>query len=165
MTEEPIFNPRAFREQVNTAWRGEWVRFAGARVYVREMAFRDSLFVLEHSQRMAGPGGPALSLSHMQTWQILVSCYDGAGEEARRIFEVTDIEVIQSLKASEAKQIMDAIERVNSLTDAEVDKTEAFTLPERDAPLGNSRHGVSSTSTASLESWGTPSPPVMSSRP
>ncbi len=147
----PIFNPKLPRADHR---RGEWVELDTGRVYVREMNARDSLFVLEHSQRQGGPGGLSLSLSHMQTWQIIVSCYDGEAMDAKRIFDITDIEVIQSLRAVEWRRLLDGIERVNALSDQEVTAIEDFTAPERDESLGISLPGVSNISTGSPERSG-----------
>lgn len=123
MSDTPIFNPRLPQADHR---RGEWVELEGGRLYVREMSARDSLFVLEHSQR-AGSQGASLNLGNLQTWQIIVSCYNGDGPEAQRIFAITDIEVIQGLRAAEWRKLQDAIERVNALSDQEVSALADFT--------------------------------------
>ena len=147
MSDLPIFNPKLPRADHR---RGEWVDLDTGRVYVREMNARDSLFVLEHSQRQGPPGTPAgLNIGNLQTWQIIVSCYQGEESQAGRIFEITDVEAIQSLRAAEWRKLLEAIERVNALSDAEVSDLEGFTAAGRDGSPETSPSGVLSTSTDS----------------
>jgi len=156
----PIFDPKLPRADHR---RGEWVELDAGKVYVREMNARDSLFVLEHSQRQAPAGMPSLNVGNMQTWNIIVSCYRGPEKDAARIFEIGDIEAIHGLRAAEWRKLLDAIERVNALSEAEVQEIEDFTLPGRDGSPGTSPSGVSSISTGFPER--SASPPVNSSLP
>lgn len=159
--ETPIFNPKLPRADHR---RGEWVELEDGRLYVREMNARDSLFVLEHSQRPAGPGqGMGLNLGSLQTWQIVVSCYNGEGPEARRIFDITDVEAIQSLRSAEWRKILDAVERVNALSDQEVSDLADFTAAGAAGSPETSSSGASNNSTGFPEK--SSFPPANSLRP
>jgi len=114
------------------------------------MMASDKLFVLERSQRPSGPGGvPSIDSGSVLLWQVVVSCYTGPTAEAARVFEMTDIPVIQKLRGRDWDRLIAAIERVNSLADEEVAALEDFTPAPRDASAATSRSGVSTNSTVS----------------
>lgn len=129
---EPIFNPKA---AATAPRRHEWVRLYAGRVCVQEMTAADTLFVLERAQRLGA--GHGISGTEIMLWQVVVSCYDGPGPEAKRIFEITDLAVVQGLRNSDWQRLQQAIERVNMLEDAEVAALEDFTA----AAGGNSPGG------------------------
>ncbi len=145
-----IFNPKAAHADHRNR---EWVTLDGGRICVKEMMAADKIFVLERSQRPIGPSGaPTIDSGSVLLWQIVVSCYQGEESEAGRIFDMTDIPVIQKLRGTDWDRLVAAIERVNSLADAEVAALEDFTPAPAADSAATSRSGVSSNSTVSLVS-------------
>jgi hypothetical protein len=147
MSEVPIFDPKASHEQ---RLQHEWVTLDHGRVCVREMTTADNLFVLERSTRQGGAAGEMrVDAGGIQLWQVVVCCYNGPGADAQRIFDITDIPVIQKLRNADWRKIQDAIERVNSLADEEVAALQDFTPAGADGSAAISRSSASSNSTAS----------------
>src|SRR5258708_6492940 len=126
----PIFDPKTPHE---SRLKHEWVTIDGGRLCVREMTAADNLFVMERSTRTGGgPADMRIDAGGIQLWQVVVCCYDGPDAKAKRIFDITDVGVIQSLKNRDWRKIQDAIERVNGLADEEVAALQDFTAAAAD---------------------------------
>jgi hypothetical protein len=101
--------------------RKEWVELSFARLCVWEMT------VLEITQMSSRAARPAIDPrggvdpQEMLLWNIALSCYDGDGPEASRIFDPdkpADVRAIFALPLLEMHAINQAIARVNG-TDEE----------------------------------------------
>ena len=144
---EPLFDPKIPHEQ---QLRHEWVSLDGGRVCVREMTAADNLFVMERSTRLGtGPQEMRIDAGSIQMWQVVVCCYKSPEPDSERIFDITDLPVIQKLRNAEWRRLQEAIERVNALADSEVSALQDFTAAPEDGLPAISRPGRSSTSTDS----------------
>jgi len=141
-----IFNPKA---EWQDRRRSEWVTLDAGRVCVVEMRASESLFVLEHASRPGAPQALAVDGQAVMLWQIVVSCYDGPGPQAKRIFGPEDIPAIQRLRAAEWRRLLDTIERVNALSDTEAQATTDFTAAGADGSSATSPSGALKISTGS----------------
>ncbi len=143
--EEKVFDPKS---QQADQRRAEKVHLDGGVVWVKEMQAADTLFCLQHSTRQGADQAMSLDMGGLQIWQVVRSCYRGPEPEALPVFDVTDVPVIQRLRAEEWNMLRDAINRVNGLAKSEVAALKDFTP----APEGDSL-GISSLS-ASINSTG-----------
>jgi len=123
--ERKIFNPKEPQPDVR---RWKWVELDNGWVVVKEMAASDTLFCLDHSARpMAGPAQFKLDMGGLQIWQVIMSCYRGPEADAPRVFEITDVPVVQKLRGEVWNRLRDAIDEVNGLSDSVVEEAQAFT--------------------------------------
>ena len=132
--ERKIFNPKEVQPDQR---RWEWVELDTGWVVVKEMQASDTLFCLDHSARpLAGPAQFKLDMGGLQIWQVIMSCYTGEAADAPRVFDITDMPVVQQLRGEVWTRLRDAIERVNGLADTEVAAAQAFTAAGPDALPG-----------------------------
>lgn len=121
----PLFDPK---EPLSTELNHEWVVIGEGkkrrRLCVREMEAGDSFFI---EDRLARPGGAPAALSDRLVWPIVVSCYNGDGPEAERIFGMDNLQVIPKLKVQDIKKILAAIARVNGTEAEEIPRLQDFT--------------------------------------
>jgi hypothetical protein len=132
-SEPKLFDIQALE---NVTYNSEWVTLSQGQLCVRELSAADKLFVMERSQRPTAPGAsPTIDAGSVLMWQIIVSCYDGPGKEARRVFEMKDLPLLQQMRGTDWERLIAAIERVNAVADTEVSAREAFTtLPAASFP-------------------------------
>jgi len=111
MSERKIYDPSR-----PTQPRGEWVDFSDGRsIYVRGLTAAQYASLKSRAARSPGDprGGedPAAAI----LIQIVLSCYDGEGADARRIYSDLDLDKAGALSFDEFLLVMGAVNRVNGM--------------------------------------------------
>lgn len=125
MTEPPILDPKSLTNTDRR--RKEWVTLPGGRVCIWELTMPDGQWVLDRSLRPRedprGGRDPVVA----GAFEVIASCYDGDGPNAKRLFQEADIALVMGFTHAEFQILDAAIGRVNFLTRDEADELEDFT--------------------------------------
>ena len=129
---EPILDPELLKQERR---RFEWVTLPRlGRVCVRELLMSDSVQIADYSTRPADDPRGGTDRQESTLWQIALTCYNGDGPDAKRIFDDHQVHLIRSLTLSEFTTLMTVINRVNGMEAEEVELVrDFFGAPE--APL------------------------------
>lgn len=123
--ERKIFRPGA---EPPAAPRFEWVEFEnGCWVCVRGMTAADAIRITERSERPKIDPQGGHSKGRMVQLQIVASCYDGEGPEAKPIFTEADFVAINALSFQDFDRLLGAINRVNGKDATETELLRDFT--------------------------------------
>jgi hypothetical protein len=121
--ERSIYRPRT---EDDMSRRKEWVDLDGGSLCVWEMTVRENMTVIERSQRPSRDPRGGLDRSEQMLWQIVMSCFDGDGKNAKLVFSPTDPGPVFRLRMKEYVKIITAIGRVNGADEADLKDLEAF---------------------------------------
>ena len=108
MSEElPILSPSGYQR------RREWVNLPGARVCIWELTMAEDSRILEYAQRPTIDPRGGYDRGEMALWQIALTCYNGAGADAERIWPDHKVHEIRDLPERLAKPLLMAINKIN----------------------------------------------------
>lgn len=93
--------------------RREWVAVPGFKVCVWELTMEEDQTILNNSQRPAIDPRGGYDRGEMALWQIALSCYNGDGDNAERIWPDQKAHLIRSLPERIGKPLLIAINRIN----------------------------------------------------
>lgn len=133
MSEHRPFNKQ---EAGQSRRRFEWVSLDAGDICIRELTVKETIALTERSSRPSIDPRGGVDPGEAVLWQILLSCYDGEGDDARPIFsdtEPADIRTIYGLRAEEFNRLLMAINRVNGQDATEADLLRDFTAARQGA--------------------------------
>lgn len=114
MSQRKIYRPGVVAPQR----RQEWVSLDGGDVCVWELTVAESTQILERSERPKVDPRGGHNRGMTVVTQILLSCFDGEEDGAKRIFADHDLAAIYALPFHDFQAILSAMNRVNG-TDAD----------------------------------------------
>lgn len=125
--EAPIMSPEAILTSDHR--RREWITLKVGRCCVWELSVPEMTQITERASRPKIDPRGGMDPGESMLWQICLSCYDGDGDGARRIFDAgnpTHVKAIMSLGSHDAKRLMATIAQVNGASEVEVEALEDF---------------------------------------
>ena len=108
--------------------RREWVTLPDlGRVCVRSMTMSETITTVDLAVRPAIDPRGGVDRQELALWQIALSCYDGDGAEAKRLFDDHQVHLIRNLTMEEYNRLIGAINRVNGQDATEAELLQDFT--------------------------------------
>jgi hypothetical protein len=125
--EDRILSPAALLAEDHR--RREWVRLKMGRVCIWELSVPELMMIADRASRPAIDKRGGMDPGESALWQILLSCYDGEADGAKRIFDHGNgehIKAVYSLGAQDFRKLMEAIAAVNGMEEAELSALQDF---------------------------------------
>jgi len=126
MPERKIYRPSAEPAPL----RKEWVSLPGGDICVWELTVAESTQVLEKSERPSVDPRGGYNRGAMRVQQVMMSCYDGEQDGAKRLFGEADLLHLYRMPLAQFESLVAATDRVNGKGAGEAERLEDFTPAE-----------------------------------
>lgn len=120
MSDDPIFSATGLEP------KKEWIRLEGGRLCLWELTLATASLVYEYSARPSIDPRGGNDKGEAAIWEIALSCYDGEGSDAKRIWPDEKVHEIRSLPERVCGPLLSAINRLNGKDPTEAEIREDF---------------------------------------